>query len=482
MVHLELERVLRRKRATFSSVEEAVALLAWAVRACGVEPPAAVGIVRHAVEPMTGRLIEGLIARYPGASVISFEHLDCHAAIAGTTAAASAEVLAIDGGGDRRVGWGEPNAVLHRWPVEDGGAPRLLTAYDLPVDGRAWAVVSHALFGDVHAAGKTMGLAAYGRTSERAAAAVDALIHKSLHWRYDDTTLDALARELPVDTFEARANIAYALQEAFSAALLRLVDLVSATPGRQLVLTGGCALNVTANSVISRLITSRSGSVWVPPCPGDEGISMGAALLAAASVGEPVNTVDLPFLGAGSAPLSAEAEFRQAAELLARGAVVVTAVGRAEIGPRALGNRSFLALPSTANKRRVSEQMKGREAFRPVAPAVRAADASRWLADPIESPFMSFASPVTEALAEAGPGVVHVDGTARHQSVHPSMHPVLHTLLDHLADLGVPPVLINTSLNRRGHPICLDASDALATAIATGADGILTADGLTRLR
>jgi hypothetical protein len=481
VLHVELERVLRRKRAVFASAAQVIGLLNWLERTQAVESPAAIGIVRHNHEPVTGDLLALLAQRYPDALIENFEHLDCHAAFGAICGQEALDVIALDGGGDRRVQPGQPNALVQSWDGGAPGKPRLLDAGELPVDGRAWTILSHALFdGDALTAGKTMGLAAYGQPCERATEAIAELIRRSLDWRLDRATIYEISDALPLQGFQEQANAAYALQEAFSAAMLAVADRVTGQ-GRRLVLTGGCALNVTANTELSRQRT-----VWVPPCPGDEGISMGAAILAAAGIDEPAEPVRFPYLGLGTDPAPSgdrldRGQFRQAAELLAGGEVLVSAVGRGEVGPRALGNRSFLALPSVANKHRISEQMKGREHFRPVAPAIRRTDLAGWLTMPIDSPYMSFASPVTDAMRDSCPGAVHVDGTARHQSVDPDTHPALATLLDELAGLGVPPVLINTSLNVAGSPICLDSSDALATALATGADGILTDHGFARL-
>ena len=483
VLHVELERVLRRKRAVFASAQQVIGLLNWLERTQGVEAPAAIGVVRHNQEPVTGSLLDLLARRYPDALVESFEHLDCHAAFGAICGLDRVDVIALDGGGDRRIQPGQPNALVQSWDGGSPGKPRLLDAGELPVDGRAWTILSHALFDDALAAGKTMGLAAYGHPCERAAEAIAELVRRSVAWRLDRATIYEISDALPLQGFQEQANAAYALQEAFSTAMLAVADRV-AVPDRSLVLTGGCALNVTANTELSRHRT-----VWVPPCPGDEGISMGAAILAAAGIDERVEPARFPYLGLADGPLAASGydrppdrgQFRRAAELLARGEVLVSAVGRGEVGPRALGNRSFLALPSVANKHRISERMKGREHFRPVAPALRGAELASWLTMPIDSPYMSFASPVTDAMRDCCPGAVHVDGTARHQSVVADTHPALAVLLDELAELGVPPVLINTSLNVAGSPICLDGSDALATALTTGADGILTDEGFARL-
>ena len=361
MLHVELERVLRRKRAVFSSAQQVIGLLNWLERTESLEAPAAIGIVRHNQEPVTSSLFAQLAERYPDALIESFEHLDCHAAFGAISGLDQIDVIALDGGGDRRIQPGQPNALLQSWDGGAPGKPRLLDAGELPVDGRAWTILSHALFdGDALTAGKTMGLAAYGQPCERAAEAIAELIRRSLDWGFDRATIYEISDALPLQGFQQQANAAYALQEAFTAAMLAVADRV-AGPGRDLVLTGGCALNVTANTELS-----RHRRIWVPPCPGDEGIAMGAALLAAAGIDEPVEPARFPYLGLGSDRLPEPGQFRRAAELLARGEVLVCAVGRGEVGPRALGNRSFLALPSVANKHRISEQMKGREHFRPV--------------------------------------------------------------------------------------------------------------------
>jgi len=478
-IHLEVERVLRTKRAVFSTGAQVAAIASWLQARRALPDPDAIAVVRHAVEPLTEDAILGLRSRYPKAQVRDFEHLDCHAALAELSGLPTAHVLALDGGGDRRVEWGQPNALVRHWRPGTWEAPRLLSSAQLGIDGRAWAILSFALFGDVHAAGKVMGLAAYGGPDDSANERVHKLIAESLDWRYDQAALVGMVVNLQLQGFDDRANVAFALQEQFSRALR---DFVSSElpPQTPLVMTGGCALNVTTNTVLAASAPTRS--VWVPPCPGDEGISLGAAVLGAMELGESVTSPGLPYLGIGRESTVADCDIRSAAEHLARGKVIAIAVDRGEVGPRALGHRSFLALPTVSNKRRVSETMKRREHFRPVAPALRADDAQLWLEAPIDSPFMSFASPATALLREACPGVVHVDGSARHQSVTHAVHPTLARLLDDLASLGVPPVVINTSLNIAGSPISLDESDALATALLAGADGLLADGGFVDLR
>lgn len=479
-VHVELERVTGIKRAKFRDNQQILGLLNWIVRTRDITKVDAVAIVRHTVQHSKSELVRLLGEAFEDAEILWFEHLEAHSAFAAVSGARDVLSIALDGGGDRRVGVAQPSAAVERWVDGRPFDGRMLERAELPVDGRAWLILSQALFNDEHAAGKVMGLAAYGSLSDRAEDAIATMVADSLSWRYDTPTRDTLAGSLGLTSLRDKADAAYALQKMFTAAMTRLVTDLA--PGSaQVVLTGGCALNVITNTALAAL-PAVEGRLWVPPCPGDEGISLGAAVRAAAVLGEAVPELSSPFLGVGDAGSPRPEAIRQAAEDLARGRVVISAVGRSEVGPRALGNRSFLALPSVENKVRISEHMKRRESFRPVAPAFRAKDADLWLESPVASPFMSFAGVATTAMTESCPGVVHVDGTARHQTVEPHIHPVLSALLDELADMGVAPVLINTSLNTAGRPICRDGSESLATALGVGADSILLSSGLVRLR
>jgi carbamoyltransferase len=150
-----------------------------------------------------------------------------------------------------------------------------------------------------------------------------------------------------------------------------------------------------------------------------------------------------------------------AATLVANG-VVAWFQGRSEYGPRALGHRSLLADPrDPANTERLNE-VKGREQFRPVAPMVRAERAAELFADgPIPSPFMLFTHRVRQGWAERIPAVVHVDGTARIQTVDAREEPLVARMLEAFERRTGVPVVVNTSLNTAGRPMVDDPRDAL---------------------
>jgi carbamoyltransferase len=150
------------------------------------------------------------------------------------------------------------------------------------------------------------------------------------------------------------------------------------------------------------------------------------------------------------------------ADALAANQVVAWFQGRSEFGPRALGHRSLLADPRDAANLEKLNDIKGREQFRPVAPMVLAERAAEiFHGGPIPSPFMLFTHRVEDGWAERIPAVVHVDGTARIQTVDRREEPLMARCLERFeARTGVP-VVVNTSLNTAGRPMVDDPRDAL---------------------
>ena len=229
-------------------------------------------------------------------------------------------------------------------------------------------------------------------------------------------------------------------------------------PSRNLVLGGGIALNCVANSRIA----SASGfdRIWIMPNPGDAGSSIGAA---AALSGQPL-TWPGPYLGTD---IPGRYPVREVAQALEAGHVAGVARGRAEFGPRALGNRSLLADPRGPRVKDRVNQIKGREPFRPFAPVVRQECAAEYF-EMIsgDSPYMQF---VVSCRRPADfPAIVHHDGTSRVQTVRREHNENLHELLTEFQRRTGCPMLLNTSLNVRGEPLVNNAADARRFAAATG--------------
>jgi carbamoyltransferase len=171
-----------------------------------------------------------------------------------------------------------------------------------------------------------------------------------------------------------------------------------------------------------------------------------------------------------------------AAEVVAQDGVVAWFQGRSEYGPRALGRRSLLANPrNPANVDRLNA-VKGRESFRPVAPMVLASRAAEIFAGPLPSPFMLFTHRVRDGWADRIPAALHVDGTARIQTVDQADEPLVARVLTELdRRIGVP-VVINTSLNTAGRPMVVDPRDALECFGSAPVDALAIGPYLVRRR
>ncbi|MBT2529379.1 carbamoyltransferase [Streptomyces sp. ISL-99] len=270
------------------------------------------------------------------------------------------------------------------------------------------------------------------------------------------------------------ADVAASAQAVLEETLLDLVRwLHGKTHDSVLTLAGGVALNCVANSRIAR--EGPFSRVWVQPAAGDAGTALGGALLLAASGGdepEPMAGADLgrdwsdaelgAWLKTAAVPFDRPADIAATvARALADNAIVAWFQGRSEYGPRALGHRSLLAHPGHAGNLERLNDVKGREQFRPVAPMVLADRAPEIFDGPMPSPYMLFVHDVAEDWRGRIPAVVHVDGTARIQTVDPATEPLVARMLGEFERLTGLPVVVNTSLNTAGRPMVDDPRDAL---------------------
>jgi carbamoyltransferase len=168
---------------------------------------------------------------------------------------------------------------------------------------------------------------------------------------------------------------------------------------------------------------------------------------------------------------------RYLAAQLAEGRIVGVFRGALEAGPRALGNRSILASPQDPGVvERLNARVKFREPFRPFAPVVLATAAADYFTLGQPAPYMSFASGVTDLARATIPAVVHANGLARLQTLTPEDNPFLTAVLDEFHRLTGVPVLVNTSLNIKGKPICGTPDHALDCLAESGLDALLLED------
>lgn len=308
------------------------------------------------------------------------------------------------------------------------------------------------------------------------------------------------AREPEGPIEQHHMDLAAALQQVTEETVLHLLRQLKADTGLPaLCMAGGVALNCTANAAVRG--SGLFEDLFVQPAAGDDGTSLGAALYVHHEMTRPTeperprqraSRMHMPLWGPeypGGLNLSeaAAARFHKSSfdsdEGLAKdvagrlydGDVVAWFQGRMEFGPRALGSRSILADPRDAGMRdRINAMVKKRESFRPFAPVVAQEYATEYFqidrGDEALYAHMLFVAKVRPAWRTRLPAVIHVDGTARLQSVRVEDCPSLWHLLSAFRDLSGIPILLNTSLNVRGQPIVCSPEEAMDVFQSTDID------------
>jgi carbamoyltransferase len=250
-------------------------------------------------------------------------------------------------------------------------------------------------------------------------------------------------------TDQDKFDIAAAVQKVYELRLIEFITYAKKITGKNnLVFMGGCALNCSANTLLWDIFDD----VWIMPNPGDAGSSLGAA---AALYGKHLDWQS-PYIGHD---LGGEYPVEQIITELIKNKIAAVATGKAEYGPRALGNRSIFADPRDPNIKDEVNKIKKRELFRPFAPVVLEEYANKWFDMDFSSPYMQYA--VKCLQPNKIPAVVHKDGTSRVQTVNAKQHPGLHQVLSNWYVLTGVPVLLNTSLNIKGQPLLNDSNDII---------------------
>ncbi|AJP00813.1 carbamoyltransferase [Streptomyces cyaneogriseus subsp. noncyanogenus] len=440
-----------------------------------------------------------------------------HAAHAASSFYASpfskAGVLVVDGHGE--------NESTTIWTFEDGAEPRRERAWPRTSSlGYAYDAASTWLGFSFLNAGKTMGLAAYGRA---AGLAVESLVDldaddfrlavpplaertgrataEEVKEQYDLTVAAWRERYAKIVGADAPAApeggladdpkavlVAYTAQRIVEETVTALAAATRKIAGTDaLCLAGGVALNCSTNGTLP-------GPLYVPPVPHDAGVALGAAWTVCPPrerTREPLS----PYLGTGidgpagsrtPAPdttdlIREDLDIDRVTDLLLAGRVGAVAQGRAEVGPRALCRRSIIAVPDTAEVNTRVNAIKDRERWRPFAGVTRPEYGARlWERQEHLSRYMLGAARATDLGRRVAPGVVHVDGTTRPQVLHADEAPAVGAVLDTLERRGAPPVLLNTSFNGRGEPIVNTRGDALAAFRALELDFLVLGDALFR--
>ncbi|MCA9461663.1 MAG: hypothetical protein KC563_06985 [Nitrospira sp.] len=292
----------------------------------------------------------------------------------------------------------------------------------------------------------------------------------------------------PVEDFHR--DVARSTQWVLEECLLSVVDeLHRRVPQvRHLCFAGGVALNCSATR---RLLHSEHfDQIYVPPVASDRGLAMGCAYQGAVMVGDTPWQLWDPYLGSNYSNTVIRQELEAngcrykeiddpmqvGADLLAKEKIIGWFQGRSESGARALGNRSILASCATTTIRDlVNARIKYREEFRPFAPSILQEEVSSWFETHgrKEFPYMTFTLDAVESQASKIAAVVHVDGTARVQTVSSSTNEIYYGLINSYAKQSGVPVILNTSFNLKGQPIVETPRDALMTFYGCGLDALI---------
>jgi len=375
--------------------------------------------------------------------------------------------------------------------------------YDL---GFPYMVIAHYLE-DIHQEvlsdgnlvypGKLMGLASYGTFDHNWLPFVMAFYKSNPDGMNYHHHISVLSQNIGVPLNEKerlKGEVAYKLaatfQKAFEECFLEVAKpFMDEYPDLPIGMAGGCGLNIILNTRVS---TEFNKTVFVGPSPNDCGIALGGMLQEM----KPKHAVNLTYSGPNLLDIDTllmyaqthhcrkivdevqnsllETSFDNMVKDLADGHIIGVARGRAEHGPRALGNRSILCNPSLSDMKDVlNAKVKNREWYRPFAPVVRLEDVNKYFEWNSESQWMSFCPKVRDEWRDRLLAITHIDGTARVQTVTKEQNEWLYHLLTKFQQVTGVGVLLNTSFNVNGKPILSTMQDAFKIYTETQMDGLI---------
>ena len=410
-------------------------------------------------------------------------------------------VMTLDGRGERAT------TTYGRWR-DDRYEP--LGQVDMPHSlGMLYEQVT-AHMGFLHSSDeyKVMALAALGSPRFRDRLASHVHVGPDGRYTIDRIDLEALVgprRKVGEALGEHHLDLAASLQDVLEDTVMRIAGWLREASGeRQLAMAGGVALNCVMNARLRD--RGIFDAVWVQPAAGDAGTALGAALYVDARargdgegrLGPRRWHMDHAYLGPAYDDDDIERQLawaklpyvrsddlaRDTAALLADNQMIGWFQGRMEFGPRALGARSILASPIDPQMQARLNELKDREDFRPVAPAVPRERLAEWFrpadANGGLSPFMLFVYDVAPGQGDRIPSACHTDRTARVQTVDAATNPRFHAVLEAFAERTGVPVLVNTSFNVRGAPVVCTVRDAIESFYSTPLDALVIGPFIVR--
>ena len=419
--------------------------------------------------------------------IIAFDHHQCHAAVGYYLSGFQEKtlVLTMDGGSNERN-------YTTVWLGEKGNMTKIHQNIE-PLEGTLGCIwfelCKHFGYTPVKDEGKIMGLAPQGKLNPDFYEILNEIC------RYQGNLSFSTPHNFPLagwafaqcegngffDTSEKKADIAFTTQKHFEDQIIPYIkDIKARYPEhKKLVLSGGIFANVKANQRINEECGFEE--VFIAPPMGDEGLSLGAAMLASWKLGEwehkPTKDVFFGLEYSDDQVMEAALKFNVKAKgrytndmefvvsELTNRKIFGIFNGRFELGPRALGNRSVIMEATNRYNHSHLNQRFGRDETMPFAPIVlneKAKEVFDIKSSEFAAEFMTLCYNVKEEWKEKIPAVTHLDGTARPQIVRVDVHPVFYNILYHYDKWTNIPVLINTSFNGHGEPIIDTPEQAFA--------------------
>lgn len=391
------------------------------------------------------------------------DHHQSHAAYAFLNSGfAESDILAIDG-----RGWHFTCIFVDR----HGRITDLSSCMSI---GGLWNRVAQDIGFGYLGAGKVMGLAGYGQYNQQVHDVINQYLQNPNHRLPSDAS--ELFKQVP------KQDIAFTLQHATTELIKQVI--VPLKTSDNICVAGGVAYN----GYVNEELTQHYENVHVPPAAGDEGQALGTYMHADWVLNQNVHVPDVyagathavdpaVFAGLDHQQKPMKEIYKEVAAAIADGAIVGWYQGRSESGNRALGNRSILADPRNPNiKDTINHGIKKREDFRPFAPSVMTEHYQEYFATNQPSPYMSRIVPVR---SDKIPGVTHVDGTARIQTVDPAFNEKFYNLIQEFYIQTGIPMLLNTSFNCQ-EPMVETPEHAVATFKNTNLDMLVINDWIIK--
>jgi carbamoyltransferase len=429
--------------------------------------------------------IQFLSSKFPGTQFIKMAHHTSHAASGYYTSPFDkALIISIDGGGDEFS-----ETVYTKTFLANAGELQQLKNYNIDFGGPYSLVgspISEIKPGpdsnsrSLAYAGKVMGICAYGKVRDEWITPFKTFYRtKDLRQLQNAIGLNLSFNALKDnDSYDLAATSQFVFEEYFFETFWN--DILESRT--DVILVGGCALNVLLNQRLKERLNTINKQLFVPANPNDSGLSFGQFLhytkikLTENVVYNGFNILDISdFDRLKTTRPVRRVDEEEVVQLLQNGKIIGIINDGSEIGPRALGNRSIICNPTYKNMKDIlNQKVKFREWFRPFAPVARFEDMNVFFDNAFESKFMSYAPVVKPEYRETLSSITHVDGTARLQTVTNEDHPLFYKLLTEMKKKNLIPIILNTSFNIRGYPILTTIKDALYVLDNTELDYVYT--------